>query len=123
MTGSDTLRAAGHDNHLRAPLGEAVDAFLAASEPAAGYFHAEVGGYRALCTPGAQPSGAPGAAGRLEPVLLVAGDGAVYLPEGERGPAEQILRQRRFRPTGSTLALRLPAAMGGGARTFALWAS
>ena len=79
----------------------------------------------------ADAAGAGDAAGSLEPVLLLGEDGAMYLAVagGMEGPvellevAEAALRRRRLRPTGSTLALRLPPEMGGGPATFTLWAS
>lgn len=115
-----------------ASLAEAVDAFLAQAPPAPGYTHAEMASYRALCRQMAD--GPP----QVELVLLAASDGAIYLPEVPEVPevpnratlqsaaAAEVLRQRRFRPTESTLAIRLPASIAGGAgstHVFTQWAS
>ena len=105
-------------------FGDAVDAFLLEAPPPAGYVCATLAGYRALCRrlPEPEPA-ATKTPGALEPVLLAGGDGALYLAQGMESFAEETLRGRRLRPTGSTLALRLPPEMGGGPATFTLWAS
>ena len=118
-----------------ASVGEAVESFLAGGPLPAGYVYARVGAYRALCRRG--PPGQPGAMGAIgsrasqqsghpdEPLLLAGEDGAVYLPHsgGENEEEAQALQARRLRPTTTTLALRLPAEMGGAPRVYTLWAS
>jgi hypothetical protein len=107
----------------------AVDAFLRGAAPPPPFSVAPVGAYRALCLPVAD--------GEARLVALLAGEeGAVYAPApGEPAPGEPapgtpdleaILRRQRFRPTGTTLALRLPTAVTGLAprpARFVLWAS
>jgi hypothetical protein len=102
----------------------AVDAFLRGAAPPPPFSVAPVGAYRALCLPVAD--------GGARLVAVLAGeDGAVYAPApGEPAPGapdlEAILRRQRFRPTGTTLALRLPTAVTGLAprsARFVLWAS
>ncbi|MGH2351073.1 MAG: hypothetical protein ACRDI2_19600 [Chloroflexota bacterium] len=131
-----------------ASLIDAVAAFLGGAAPAPGYVHPEVGAYRALYRQAAgQPdrsddlerAGSAGAPSGGTPLLLAGSDGAVFVPQWLGGASDDhdsgsadgadlaaALRQRRLRPTGSTLALRLPLASAGGAPrmvTFTLWAS
>jgi hypothetical protein len=102
----------------------AVDAFLRGAPPPLPFSVAPIGAYRALCR--------PASSGESRLVVLLAGeDGAVYAPApGEPAPGppdlEATLRRQRLRPTGTTLALRLPTAVTGLAprpARFVLWAS
>jgi hypothetical protein len=102
----------------------AVAAFLRRTAPPEPFSVATLGAYRALCLP------APDGATRL--VALLAGeDGAVYAATGEDPGAippalPDLLKGQRLRPTGTTLALRIPTAVSGAPPRpgrFTLWAS
>jgi hypothetical protein len=100
-----------------ASLPDAVAAFLTGGDPARGFTHVQVHGYRVLCT---------AATGCRRPLLLGGDDGAVYVPEespAAEAPVESLLRRHRLRPTREALTLRFPAELGGRALTFRLWAS
>jgi hypothetical protein len=102
----------------------AVAAFLRRTAPPAPFGVATLGAYRALCLP------APDGATRL--VALLAGeDGAVFAAAGEDLGAvlpalPDLLKGQRLRPTGTTLALRIPTTVSGAPPRpgrFTLWAS
>jgi hypothetical protein len=104
-----------------------VAAFLRGAPLPPPFAVAPVGAYRALCRPEADAAG-------LRVILLAGQDGAVYVPAPAGDPPgavdleglEGALRRQRLRPTDSSLALRLPAALTGGAprpARFTLWAS
>ena len=98
-----------------ARLEDAIGRFVSGQEPAAGYAHRQMGGHRTLCEQDATED-------TPTPLLLSGEDGAVYVPEPGSERVADALRAYRFRRTSSTLALRLPADMGGAAIRFALWA-
>jgi hypothetical protein len=105
----------------------AVAAFLRRTAPPEPFSVATLGAYRALCLPA--PDGPDGP---TRVVALLAGeDGAVYAPAGDEVAAllpalPDLLRGLRLRPTGTTLALRIPTAVSGAPPRpgrFTLWAS
>ena len=102
----------------------AVAAFLRRTEPPAPFGVATLGAYRALCLPAAD--------GATRLVALLAGeDGAVFAAAGEDLGAvlpalPDLLKGQRLRPTGTTLALRIPTTVSGAPPRpgrFTLWAS
>jgi hypothetical protein len=108
---------------------QAIAAFLGDGPAADGFAHSHVGAYRALCS-NRTAGGSVEVDGAGEPILLAGDDGALYVPPAAGEAIEAMLRARRYRPTGSTLALRLPApsvgetsAGPGKAVTYVLWAS
>ena len=125
MNGSSAGGAGGGaGGAAAAAAAAAVAAFLRRAAPAAPFSEATAGAYRALCLP------APDGETRL--VALLAGeDGAVYAPAGDESEAvlpalADALRGQRLRPTGTTLALRIPTAVSLAPPRpgrFTLWAS
>ena len=123
MNGS-SAGGAGGATAAAAAAAAAVAAFLRRVAPPAPFSEATAGAYRVLCLP------APDGETRL--VALLAGeDGAVYAPAGD-GPEAVLpaladaLRGQRLRPTGTTLALRIPTAVSLAPPRpgrFTLWAS
>lgn len=115
-----------------AVLAEAVTVFLAQAPAVAGYRDLSVAGRRALCRAASDLPDSPVLETPSvvhEPLLLAGERGAVYVPRGADlapGTLEalaEVLQQRGFQPTTSTLAVRLPAELGGAPRVYTLWAT
>jgi hypothetical protein len=100
----------------RPEAGAALEAFLDQAALPAGFVEAQVGVYRALCRD---------LGGRLKALALAGPDGEMYLSDAldgdEREALQKACRRRGVGPGGGSLALRLPADLGGGAGTFTLW--
>lgn len=115
-----------------AGLSQALDAFLRQAPLSEPYVVTTLGAYRALNV--RRFPGAP-----LELLLLGGDAGTVYVPTTDAAaPAGspgrdlpvpgvlEALQRRRLRPTGTSLALRLPAQIGGAGASpgrFTQWAS
>jgi hypothetical protein len=124
--------ATSTDEGSATALAEAVSVFLAQAPAVAGYRELSVAGRRALCTTASDPPDSPlleTPSVVREPLLLAGERGAVYVPRGA-GLAPRTLealagalQRRGFQPTTSTLAVRLPAELGGAPRVYTLWAT
>jgi hypothetical protein len=125
MSADPALKQAAEpsDQEAVAAVAAAVAAFLAQVPPAAGYREVSVAGRRALCRAGPTVSAAE------EPLLLAGERGTAYVPRGSAqapGIPEALgdaLQRRGFQQTTSTLAVRLPADLGGAPRVYVLWAT